>query len=158
MVQGFGPLTAPPDLEESGAHDGMPKKNFSRQLSRTQARDLDIEIDFLEGVVRRDPEYVDALQILGDSYTRRGRFTKGLEVDLQLCSLRPDDALTHYNLACSLALTGAAARAVDTLHRALDLGYRDFKWMRRDPDLRALRQHPLYRSIRARILELEAAK
>jgi tetratricopeptide (TPR) repeat protein len=133
----------------------MPKKSLTRQLSRGEARDLDIEIGFLEGVVRRDPEYVDALQILGDSYTRRGRFTKGLEVDLRLCRLRPDDALTHYNLACSLALTGEAAQAVDTLHRALDLGYRDFKWMRRDPDLRTLRRHPLFKSIRARVSKLE---
>lgn len=136
----------------------MPKKSSSRPLTRTEARNLDIEIGFLEGVVRRDPEYVDALQILGDSYTRRGRFNKGLEVDLRLCRLRPDDALTHYNLACSLALTGEAGQAVDTLHRALDLGYRDFKWMRRDPDLRGLRQHPLYKSIRARIRKLEERK
>jgi tetratricopeptide (TPR) repeat protein len=133
----------------------MPKKSITKQMSRREARDLDIEIGFLEGVVRRDPEYVDALQILGDNYTRRGRFTKGLEVDLRLCRLRPDDALTHYNLACSLALTGEAGQAIDTLHRALDLGYRDFKWMRRDPDLRGLRQHPLYKSIRARIRKLE---
>jgi tetratricopeptide (TPR) repeat protein len=133
----------------------MPKKVLDKKLSRREARDLDIEIGFLEGVVRRDPEYVDALQLLGDNYTRRGRFTKGLEVDLRLCRLRPDDALTHYNLACSLALTGEAVQAIDALHRALDLGYRDFKWLRRDPDLRGLRRHPLYRAIRSRVRELE---
>jgi hypothetical protein len=38
----------------------------------------------------------------------------------------------------------------------LDLGYRDFKWLRRDPDLRGLRQHPLYKSVRERVRELEA--
>ena len=134
----------------------MPKKNSVNQtLSRREARDLDIEIGFLEGVVRRDPEYVDALQVLGDNYTQRGRYSKGLAIDLHLCRLRPRDALTHYNLACSLALTGETARAIEVLHRALDLGYRDFKWMRRDPDLRTLRRHPLYRSIRTRVRDLE---
>jgi tetratricopeptide (TPR) repeat protein len=134
----------------------MPKKtSIQRGLSRREARDLDIEIDFLEGVVRRDPGYVDALQILGDNYTRRGRYAKGLEVDLQLAGLRPADALTHYNLACSLALTGETARAVETLHRALDLGYRDYRWLRRDPDLRGLRKHPLFKSIRERLRTLE---
>jgi len=134
----------------------MPKKtDTNRQISRREARDLDIEIGFLEGVVRRDPEYVDALQILGDVYTRRGRYTKGLEVDLRLSRLRPEDALTHYNLACSLALTGEASQAIAVLHRALDLGYRDFKWLRRDPDLRGIRRHPLYREIRERLRLME---
>lgn len=136
----------------------MPKKNAAkRTLSRREARDLDIEIGFLEGVVRRDPEYVDALQVLGDNYTRRGRFSKGLDIDRHLCQLRPQDALTHYNLACSLALTGETARAIEILHQALDLGYQDVKWLRRDPDLRELRRHPLYRSIRARLRDLEQA-
>ncbi|MBU6402407.1 MAG: hypothetical protein KGS61_18975, partial [Verrucomicrobia bacterium] len=60
----------------------MPKQSSRRKkLTRQEQRDLDLEIQFLEGVVRRDPQYVDALQILGDDYTRRGRFTDGLEID-----------------------------------------------------------------------------
>ena len=58
----------------------MPPKR-SKRLTREQERNLDIEIGFLEGVVRRDPGYLDALQILGDNYTRRGRFNDGLKVD-----------------------------------------------------------------------------
>ena len=48
----------------------MPKKVASRKsLTRQEKRDLDIEIGFLEGVVDRDPSFVDALQLLGDDYT-----------------------------------------------------------------------------------------
>ena len=44
----------------------MPKKVASRKhLTRQEKRDLDIEIGFLEGIVSRDPAYVDALQLLG---------------------------------------------------------------------------------------------
>ena len=44
----------------------MPKKVASRKhLTRQEKRDLDIEIGFLEGIVQRDPTYVDALQLLG---------------------------------------------------------------------------------------------
>ena len=46
----------------------------NNKLSSREQRDLDIEIQFLEGVVRRDQRYVEALQLLGDDYTRRGRF------------------------------------------------------------------------------------
>ena len=53
----------------------MPKKSFSarKKLTRQEQRDLDVEISFLEGIVRRDSDYVEALQILGDAYTRRFR-------------------------------------------------------------------------------------
>jgi hypothetical protein len=135
----------------------MPQKSSDREkrLTPQQERDVDIEIGFIEGVVRRDPQYVDALQILGDNYTRRGRFADGLRIDEQLATLMPKDALVHYNLACSCALTGQAERAVASLHRALDLGYRDFNWLRRDPDLRGIRRHPLYRTVRERVRAMQ---
>ena len=132
----------------------MPIKR-SKKMTREQERSLDIEIGFLEGVVRRDPAYIDALQILGDNYTRRGRFEDGLKVDEQLVRLRPADALVHYNLACSYSLTEQFESAAVALNRALDLGYRDFKWLSKDPDLAKLRKHPLYKKIRARIKAME---
>jgi tetratricopeptide (TPR) repeat protein len=130
----------------------MPHKSSSRKkLTRQEQRNLDVEIGFIEGVVKRDPAYVEALQILGDNYTRRGRFVDGLKVDEQLSRLRPHDALVQYNLACSYSLTDQMEPAMAALNRALDLGYRDFKWMAKDPDLKNARKHPLYKTVRARI-------
>ena len=123
--------------------------------ARRSERDLDIEIGFLEGLVRRDPGFVEALQILGDDYTRRGRLAEGLDVDERLARLRPDDSLVHYNLACSYSLTGQFDRAVEALDRALALGYRDFKWLAKDPDLTRLREHPLFKKIRATLRSLK---
>ena len=59
----------------------------------------------MEGLVRRDPNYVDALQMLGDHYTQRGRYPEGLKVDERLARLEPRNALVFYNLACSYSLT-----------------------------------------------------
>jgi Flp pilus assembly protein TadD len=132
----------------------MPPKR-SIKLTRDQERDLDIEIGFMEGVVRRAPEVIEALQILGDDYTRRGRYAEGLKLDEQLARLRPGDALVHYNLACSYSLTEQFAAAAAALHRALDLGYRDFKWLTKDPDLATFRKHSLYKKIRARVKSME---
>ena len=132
----------------------MPPKS-RKKLSREQERDLDIEIGFMEGVVRRAPGFIEALQILGDDYTRRGRFAEGLKLDEQLARLRPGDALVHYNLACSYSLTREFAAAAAALNRALDLGYRDFKWLAKDPDLARFRKQPLYKKIRARIKAME---
>ncbi len=112
----------------------------------------------MEGVVRRDPAFVEALQILGDNYTRRGKFVAGLKVDEQLSQLRPDDPSVQYNLACSYSLTGNFNQAIAALEQALNLGFDDFKWLARDPDLTGLRQHPLYKNIRAKVRKMKARK
>jgi tetratricopeptide (TPR) repeat protein len=134
----------------------MPKKCAVRKkLTRHELRDLDIEIGFLEGVVKRDPRYVEALQILGDDYTRRGRYPDGLKIDEQLAHLRPDDSLVLYNLACSYSLTDQVGEALAALEKALSLGYRDFKWLAEDPDLRKVRCHPQFQKIRAKLRTLQ---
>jgi tetratricopeptide (TPR) repeat protein len=134
------------------------KSSTKKKLSRDEQRELDIRIGFMEGVVKRDPGYVEALQILGDDYTKRGKFVAGLKVDEQLSQLRPIDPMVQYNLACSYSLTGNFNQAVAALEKALDLGYRDFKWLAQDPDLNDLRLHPLYKNIRAKVRRLQAKR
>ena len=128
----------------------------NNKLSSREQRDLDIEIQFLEGVVRRDRRYVEALQLLGDDYTRRGRFKDGLQVDRRLARLCPEDPLVHYNLACSFSLTEEFRKAAHALRKALQSGYREFEHLRRDSDLEPLRQTNLYAAIEQEIAELEA--
>ncbi|HKQ39042.1 MAG TPA: hypothetical protein VJ063_13275 [Verrucomicrobiae bacterium] len=120
-------------------------------MSRRELRDLDVEIGFLKGVVGRDPGFVEALQVLGDAYTKRGRFDAGLEVDEALSKLCPRDPMVLYNLACSYALTKRHEQAGLALLRALDMGYSDFKWLMKDPDLESLRKHPAFEKIRAKV-------
>src|SRR2546427_10936284 len=121
----------------------MPQKSSAKikKLNRRDVHELDIKISFMEGIVRRDPRYVEALQILGDHYTQRGRYDRSLKVDKQLSRLEPGNPLVFYNLACSHSLNGEVDRAADALEKALRLGYRDFKWLAKDPDLRRLRKH-----------------
>jgi Flp pilus assembly protein TadD len=131
----------------------MPKKtrNARRKLSSQQVRELDLEIVFMEGVIRRDPGYIEALQILGDDYTRRDRFADGLRIDQRMVQLRPSDPMAHYNLACSYSLMQQCELAAEALNTALNFGYKDFDWMARDPDLTHLREHAGYKRIQARV-------
>jgi hypothetical protein len=129
-----------------------PKKtdNSRRRPTTQDLRDLDLEIGFMEGLVKRDPLYVEALLILGDDYTRRGRHQEGLGIDLRLRALRPGDCMVHYNLACSYSLTDQCDLAAEALNRAINLGYEDFDFMAKDPDLKNLREHASYKKIQAR--------
>jgi tetratricopeptide (TPR) repeat protein len=131
------------------------KSSARKKSSRASQRDLDTRIEFMEGIVRRDPDYVDALQLLGDHYTQRGRFTEGLKVDERLARLEPQSSLVFYNLACSYSLTEQFDRAALALEKSLQLGYRDFNWLAKDPDLKKLRQQPIYRDIRDKIRRIK---
>jgi tetratricopeptide (TPR) repeat protein len=134
----------------------MPRKNIARKrITRKATQELDVKIEFLEGIVRRDAGFVEALQLLGDHYTQRGQFEAGLKVDERLSRLDPRNPLVFYNLACSYSLTGRVDRAAIALNRALSLGYCDFRWLARDPDLRQLRKHPLYRNIADKIRKMK---
>jgi tetratricopeptide (TPR) repeat protein len=135
----------------------MPQKRSARskKLSRKEVRDLDTKITFLEGIVRRDPDFVDALQVLGDHYTQRGQYEQSLTVDKQLSRLEPRNPLVFYNLACSYSLNGDFDPAAAALEKALTLGYRDFNWLAKDPDLRPLRKHPSYGPIADKIRKMK---
>ena len=132
------------------------KSNAKRKSSRASQRDPDTKIQFIEGIVRRDPNYVDALQLLGDHYTQRGLFNEGLKVDEHLARLEPQNPLVFYNLACSYSLIEEFDRAVLALERALTLGYRDFNWLAKDPDLKKLRAQPAFDDLKAKIRQLKS--
>jgi tetratricopeptide (TPR) repeat protein len=128
----------------------MQAKNGSKK-ARTSHRELDVKIGFMEGIVRRDPNYVDALQLLGDHYTQRGRFSEGLNVDERLARLEPENPVVFYNLACSYSLTDHFDRAAEALEKAIQLGYEDFAWLSKDPDLKKFRKQPAFRAILKKI-------
>ena len=114
----------------------------------TSQADLDFEIRFFGGLVRRDPHCVEALQILGDAYTKTGQWKRGLQIDRKLARLCPTNPLVFYNLACSFALLKRVDDAFIALHQAIKLGYRDLRWMLKDPDLANIRKDPRFLEVR----------
>jgi len=126
-------------------------------LSEKEKRELDIEINFLSGLVERDPCYIEALQLLGDDYTKRGCFDDGLKIDEHLSKLLPDDSMVFYNLACSYSLTDRIDESITALKKAVQFGYDDSKWMDTDPDLNKVRTDPRYQSIRHQLTKKHTA-
>jgi tetratricopeptide (TPR) repeat protein len=108
---------------------------------------VDFELEFFSAVLTRCPDYVDVLRVMGNLLTLKGRYAEGLQVDKRLVQLRPSDALAHYNLACSYALLNRPDACLKTLRRAVELGYRDFRYMREDHDLDTVRHDPRFRQL-----------
>jgi len=135
-------------MSSKGKSSGESKSAVSGALVKSaEQTQLDFEIEFFGGVLDRYPDFVDALRVQGNNLTLKGRFVDGLQIDKRLVQLRPNDPLVHYNLACSLALLKRNDLALKTLRRAVELGYRDFRYMREDRDLDAVRNDPRFRQL-----------
>ncbi len=110
------------------------------------------EISFLEALLRRCPNDVEMLKALGHLYTEAGKFEAGLQTDLALSRLRPQEALVWYNLACSYALLSQSTEAMSALEQAVKLGYRDYAALRQDSDLVSLQKDCRFKELLRRIV------
>lgn len=128
----------------------MPRRSKSEEL-------LNFEISFYEKLLQAYPDFIDVLIPLGNAYTRRGRYDKGLEIDLRLTQMRGEDPLTWYNLACSHSLLKHVEESVEALRRSFELGYADMSYMQKDPDLLHIRQSPRYREFLESVASTTAA-
>jgi tetratricopeptide (TPR) repeat protein len=113
--------------------------------------DIEFETRFFEAVHKRDPRFCDVVEILGGLYTKQGRIADGLKMDRKLVRLQPENSTAYYNLACSLALSGRRVGALQALRRAILLGYDDYDWMHKDPDLVSLHKQPAFRKLLAKV-------
>lgn len=116
-------------------------------MSRSTKPDPLFEIEFYEAVHRRCPAYTEVVGLLGGLYTKVGRIADGLKMDRKLVRLEPDNATAHYNLACSLALCKKRPAALQSLRKAVSLGYDDVDWMLQDPDLEILKADPEFQTL-----------
>jgi len=108
-------------------------------MRKPKAEDLDFQMGFYEGIIKDNPNFAEALIALGEIYTKKGLYEKGLKIDKRLIKLRPGSSIAHYNLACSLSLMSDLTSSFKALKRAIELGYDDLMFMNGDPDLSNLR-------------------
>ena len=111
---------------------------------RTQ---LDFELEFFGKILANAPDFADALRAQACNLTMKGRLQDGLVVDEKLVTVRPTDPTAHYNLACRYALLKQRDKAIVTLRKAVELGYRDFEFMKEDHDLDSIRKDPRFRKL-----------
>lgn len=112
----------------------------------------EFQINFFESVLKKVPDYIEVIEILGCLYTDIGQIDNGLKMDLKAVKLMPLNPTSHYNLACSQALKGQTLKAIESLKKSIALGYDDLEWMLQDDDLISLHGHIKFEAL---INELE---
>jgi tetratricopeptide (TPR) repeat protein len=136
-------MPAPHDRPGDPSSSEGPAPETSTRRLREQSQ-LDFELEFLGRILERDPMFTDALRVHGNNLAAKGQYARALQVDRRLVRLLPDREVPWYNLACSYAVLGMTDPAFSALQRALELGYRYFDHLRRDPDLKSLRRDPRF--------------
>lgn len=109
-----------------------PKKGAGKLRADT------LELEFLERIAQRLPEDTEVLRALADLYTRTGDYAEGLRIDERLSHVCSEDPMVWYNLGCSFSLMMRQEDALEALGRSVELGYDDYEWMKKDPDLTSL--------------------
>ncbi len=108
------------------------------RIKPSQRKDMFFELSFFESVVGSRPNYLDALKCLAEIYTALGFYVAGLKIDNRICELEIDNCVSFYNLASSHALLGNKDIAINTLEKAIKMGYNEIDQILADSDLSSL--------------------
>lgn len=95
-------------------------------------------------------------QNLAELFSRTDQYDKAVEMyQASLATSGGRQGTLYYNLACTYSRMGKKKEAVHALKRAVDGGFYNGLWMKRDGDLDAIRGEPEYREIERKLMVAE---
>ena len=99
-------------------------------------------IQAFEAHLRQVPEDARARILIAAYYAVEGRHDDALREANLAMLLRPNEAMVHYNAACTFCSMNRKSEAMEALSKAWRNGFKDADWARRDPDLAMLHGDP----------------
>ncbi|HXX62298.1 MAG TPA: protein kinase [Bacteroidota bacterium] len=135
-----------PYSEEPSMHAYMTYTRQGNTQKRTEALRRMVNLGLRKLEV--NPDDAVTMSRIAGPMGELGDREKALDLLKQITELAPDDGLVMYNAACGFSQIGQIDRAIDCLRRAAQLGYKNTRdWVKNDPDLEPVRNHPSYRSV-----------
>jgi TolB-like protein/tetratricopeptide (TPR) repeat protein len=118
----------------------MTCESLGRLDESRAARDRVLEL--LPNYLLQNPDDSRARVIYAVTLAEVRRLDEALSETGKALDLSPDDPLILYNCACVYSRLGEIERALVALRQSIEKGHAAFGWMRNDPDLAPLRDHP----------------
>ena len=127
----------------------LPFRNALERLGRM--KDVESIRERLILVLRQQleqvPEDVRARILMAGNLAGVGEIEES-ERHLQMAiALRPNDTNVLYNAACTYGILNKKQEALDSLKKAIECGYGNLEWIKRDPDLLLLRDEPEFQKL-----------
>ena len=101
-------------------------------------------LDLLPNYLLQNPDDARARIFYAATLAKVGRNEDAIREGAAALELSPGDPMMLYNCACLYSRLGETERALESLERAVAMGYENFRWMRHDPDLNAIRGEPRF--------------
>jgi TolB-like protein/Flp pilus assembly protein TadD len=131
-----------PDFYTAYSDLAQAYENLGRQEEAQEMRRRTIEA--CKSYLKTDPNEARAHIFMATANAWLGEKDSALKAGSKAEELNPDDPVMMYNLACLYSLLNEGDRAVEWLKKSVHHGRRDFEWMKRDPALTNIRNHPGY--------------
>ncbi len=91
-------------------------------------------------------------QYLAEIYSRTDQYEKAVEMyQAAIATTGGMQGTVQYNLACAYSRMGKKKEAVDALKKAVDGGFRNGPWMKKDGDLDAIRGEAGYKDLERKL-------
>lgn len=108
-------------------------------------------VESIEKHLELNPDEARAYSLGASVLIRLGQTDRSKQWTQQAMTLAPNDPLVLYNAACNFALLGETNHALDGLERAIEAGVAVGDWIKHDPDVDSLRDHPRFQAIMTQI-------
>jgi len=136
------PKAVPPDPEREHR---MAVFHYNEGNAYLKKNDWQEAVRNYKMALHHDKNLKEALVNLSTAYLKGQHYGDARIALARLEDLDPDHPHLHYNLACYHSLTGHPAEALESLQRALELGYPRPGDIPSDPDLENLRRTEAFR-------------
>jgi TolB-like protein/Flp pilus assembly protein TadD len=99
---------------------------------------------FYPSYLLRHPEDSRAHQFYALTLKRLGRLEEAKEEMNKGIKQNPNDTIIIYNAACFYSMLGDKKIAIENIKKAIDNGFGNYEYIKRDPDLNTLRKEPSF--------------
>jgi len=97
------------------------------------------------------PDDARAFYLGANASCQLGERERSLQWARRALEIEPDDAGVLYNIACVYSLQGQVEEGIDCLEKSITSGMGQKEWIEHDSDLDALRNHPRFQALLARL-------